>query len=124
MRTYWKVRLSMTNEVERINITTKKYRKKPVEISAAKWDGTAEQATRLIEWMLQNGANAKYHCDAEACTGTDEEHVILIYTLEGAMTAQHGDYVIRGVANEFYPCKPDIFAASYEEVLEGEIVDE
>lgn len=102
-------------------MSIKKYRKKPVEISAAKWDGTAEQATHLIEWMLQNGASARYHCDAETCTGTDEEHVILIYTLEGMMTAQHGDYIIAGVANEFYPCKPDIFAATYEEVINEEV---
>ena len=37
-----------------------------------------------------------------------------IGTLEGSMTAQHGDWIIRGVAGEFYPCKPDIFDASYE----------
>lgn len=39
-----------------------------------------------------------------------------IETLEGTMQARPGDYIIRGVQGEFYPCKPDIFAATYEEV--------
>lgn len=100
-------------------MSIKRYRKKPVEISAAKWDGTAEQATPLIEWMLQNGETANYYCEPP-CSEKEEGHVIRIYTLEGAMDAQPGDYIICGVANEFYPCKPDIFAATYESATDNE----
>ena len=48
-------------------MSVKKYRKKPVEISAAKWDGTAEQATHLIEWMLQNGVTETGVGECESC---------------------------------------------------------
>jgi hypothetical protein len=41
---------------------------------------------------------------------------LVIKTLEGEMTASVGDYIIRGVNGEFYPCKPDIFSKTYEEV--------
>lgn len=52
--------------------------------------------------------------DAELCT---EQQVI--HTLEGDMTAQVGDYIITGVKGERYPCKPDIFHATYEEAAEA-----
>jgi hypothetical protein len=42
--------------------------------------------------------------------------MVLIDTLEGTMTASPGDFVVRGVQGEFYPCKPDIFAATYDPV--------
>jgi hypothetical protein len=44
---------------------------------------------------------------------------LVIPTLEGEHTASIGDYIIRGVKGEFYPCKPDIFMATYEEVEEA-----
>lgn len=52
------------------------------------------------------------------CGGTNEKspHEIQIKTLEGTMTADLGDWIIKGVKGEFYPCKPDIFAATYEPV--------
>jgi hypothetical protein len=59
---------------------------------------------------------------AEWCSGEVVGHpnppayVIEIDTLEGTMYTSHGDWVIRGVQGEFYPCKPDIFAATYEAV--------
>lgn len=49
-----------------------------------------------------------------------EDGTMLISTLEGVMTARPGDWIIRGVKGELYPCKPDIFAATYEPVLEPE----
>lgn len=47
---------------------------------------------------------------------TDEE--VLIETLEGTMKADKGDWIIRGVKGELYPCKPDVFKMTYEEVVE------
>jgi hypothetical protein len=85
-----------------------KYRKKPVVIEAALWDGTPEGATPLIDWMLGAGErSARFH------NGVDDL-CIKIDTLEGTITASPGDWIIRGVQGEFYPCKPDIFEATYE----------
>jgi hypothetical protein len=96
-----------------------RYRKRPVEIEAVQWDGTADGATRIIDWILANGSTATYICsDPDRCAGTDGDtpHSIAIRTLEGTMRANLGDWIIRGVQGEFYPCKPDVFAATYEAV--------
>jgi hypothetical protein len=81
-----------------------RWRKKPVTIEAIRWDGTVASATVIIDWLLANDATARYHDDP----------ALRIDTLEGTMTATPGDFIIRGVQGEFYPCKPDIFAATYE----------
>lgn len=119
-----------------------KYRKKPVEIEAMQWLGapTPEilpSATRVIDWVLGAGGTARYHEDGRklaapdcfyagghavwrycpSCPYSDEPEHIAIDTLEGTMRALPGDWIIRGVQGEFYPCKPDIFVATYEEVL-------
>ncbi|MGW7688830.1 hypothetical protein ACWGMA_08040 [Streptomyces asiaticus] len=94
-----------------------RYRKKPVEVEAIRWDGTDAEATRIIDWILGSGSTANYICsNPDRCSEThgDTPHVIAIRTLEGTMNADIGDWIIRGVKGEFYPCKPDIFAATYE----------
>lgn len=48
---------------------------------------------------------------------------IAIDTLEGTMRVDYGDYIIKGIQGEFYPCKPDIFLATYEEVMEDGNLD-
>ncbi|UVT31074.1 hypothetical protein SEA_PARVUSTARDA_93 [Gordonia phage ParvusTarda] len=106
-------------EMERMDAMSepKKYRKKPVEIEAMQWDGTAEGATPIINWVLANDGNATFRCDSdEGCGGTAGTHYLVIRTLEGDMLANSRDYVIRGVQGEFYPCRADIFAATYDEV--------
>jgi hypothetical protein len=82
-----------------------RYRKRPVEV----------EAMRLI---AHNGANVAAWCDGTLATAaTDpDQPVVAISTLEGTMVADVGDWVICGVAGEFYPCKPDIFEATYEPV--------
>jgi len=95
----------------------KSYRKKPVEIEAVQWDGTAPAASSIVDWMLAGGGTARfvdYDPDSEANPYLDVE------TLEGTMRASVGDWVIRGVKGEFYPCKPDIFAATYDAVRRDE----
>lgn len=94
-----------------------KYRKRPVEIEAVQWDG----ANYLITETFMKGSGAV----------VDQSYsklgVILIPTLEGVMTAQVGDWIIKGTHGEFYPCKPDIFEQIYEEVADdfiGRIVEE
>jgi len=54
---------------------------------------------------------------SEWCGGSENAGLISIPTLEGVMTASPGDWIIRGVKGEFYPCKPDIFEATYEPAL-------
>jgi hypothetical protein len=81
-----------------------KYRKKPVVIEAVKWDGTTESANEIIKFAKPN---AMWHYNHNHMT---------IHTLEGDMSAQVGDFIIKGVQGEFYPCKPGIFEATYEVV--------
>lgn len=86
----------------------RKFRKKPVIIEAAQVDSADHDgALDIASW-----------CGGRA-TGPDDSDghptaIIAIDTLEGTMYADPGDYVIRGVQGEFYPCKPDIFDATYE----------
>lgn len=97
-----------------------KYRKKPVVITALHWNGTAAGATPIIDWVLAAGGTARYECAIGKFTTGDGEshaavpHFIAIDTLEGTMTASASDWIIRGVQGEFYPCKPDIFRATYD----------
>lgn len=95
----------------------RKYTKRPVSIEAIQWDGKAESAVSIINWIISHGHNASYECvpnlETFACSGNEEDHVIKIRTLEGDMTASAEDWIIRGVQGEFYPCKPDIFEATY-----------
>lgn len=90
-----------------------KYRKKPVEVEAMQWDGDAMRAGLIIEWVLNHGGVADYWCDIP-CPGTGEGHYLRIHTLEGDMKATKDDWIIKGVKGEFYPCRPDVFAATYE----------
>lgn len=88
------------------------YTKLPVVIEAHHWDGTPECATAIIDWILDHGHTARYH----------GMHEMVIDTLEGQMTVSRGDWVIRGVKGEFYPCKPDIFAETYQpESIKAEV---
>lgn len=86
-----------------------KFRKKPVIIDAVQWTGQAPCFEVVIVPFV------------EATPGnhrllTPRGDKLEIQTLEGAMTASPGDWIIRGVAGELYPCKPDIFDATYEPV--------
>lgn len=91
------------------------FRKKPVEIEAMQTapinllvaEKDREEQNRLVaQWIVNAGGDV-------VAFGRD---VFVIGTLEGNMTASPGDWIIRGVQGEFYPCKPDIFAATYEAV--------
>lgn len=96
-----------------------RYRKLPVEIEAVQWDGTADGATPIIDWILSSGSTATYICsNPDRCSENDGDtpHSISIRTLEGDMIASVGDWIIRGVKDEFYPCRDDIFRATYEAV--------
>lgn len=99
-----------------------KYRKKPVVIEARVWEGHNSFFDPTVRWAVNNNVDVHFACvDEEKCAdgaSMDEPHYLVINTLEGPMKASKGDYIIQGVQGEFYPCKPDIFAATYEEVTE------
>ena len=80
-----------------------KFRKKPVVIEAVQWTGLNTQEV----YDFCNSGSRDCHVMGDN---------LLINTLEGVMTASNGDWIIRGVNGEHYPCKPDIFAQTYEVV--------
>ena len=82
-----------------------KFRKKPVVIEAEQF--TDDNKDRCFNFV---------RCNCTADRDGNGLPVLRIQTLEGDMTASLGDWIIRGVRGEFYPCKPDIFAATYEAV--------
>lgn len=86
------------------------YRKKPVVIEAKQFKGDVENILEILNWI------ADFHKLIGKPVARFEGGVLIIPTLEGDMTAQIGDWIIKGVQNEFYPCKPDIFNNTYEEV--------
>lgn len=79
-----------------------KYRKKPIEIEAIQWDGTNTQT--IMEWAGGSVVTVR----------ADTPNNLTIETLEGDHRASVGDWIICGIKGEHYPCKPDIFAATYE----------
>jgi len=85
-----------------------KYRKKPVVIEAMQF---TEQSKDQVLNFAQCDSPTRNCSATRADDGTPS---MAIATLEGIMTVSLGDYVIKGVQGEFYPCKPDIFAATYE----------
>ena len=82
-----------------------KYRKKPVVIDAFQLPETyIEASEELVDFLHEMQEDWEYQRDGS----------IVVHTLEGDMVANPGDYVIKGVQGEYYPCKPDIFEATYE----------
>ena len=90
-----------------------KYRKKPVVIDAIQL--TNESVMDCISFVYPEYA-AIEHSVLDAIR---DQKFMCIETLEGDMKAGFGDYIIKGVQGEFYPCKPDIFEATYEVVNES-----
>lgn len=87
-----------------------KYRKKPVIIEAIQFKDNATCILAIHEFMGQKTTRVNYE--------VKDNPYIKIETPEGTMKASVGDYIIKGVNGEFYPCKPDIFEKTYEEVTE------
>ncbi len=103
-----------------------KFRKKPVVIEAVQFDGTPESGAEIVAWAESFGVQeVEYHPFlADHFEGDPKVYVahpdpyMRIKTLEGVMSASAGDWIIRGVQGEFYPCKPDIFEVTCEAVME------
>jgi hypothetical protein len=82
-----------------------KYVKKPVVIEAVQWTG--ENVTEMVDFCV----------DCYSYKRADEIQ-LMVRTLEGPMKATSGDYIIKGIKGEFYPCKPDVFELTYNKVEE------
>lgn len=90
-----------------------KFRKKPVVIEAMLFSGSNSSRLALVKWLGEgNVIMTNIGDDGERY----ERAHPLIKTLEGHMMVKEGDWVIKGVKGEFYPCKPDIFDQTYEAV--------
>ena len=92
-----------------------RYRKKPVVVEAIQWTG--ENQREMFDF-LTNGEKKDEHMESFGehfrIDHTAVRGGLVIKTLEGDHLANIGDYIIKGVAGEFYPCKPDIFEKTYE----------
>lgn len=114
-----------------------KFRKKPVVIEAVCWNGATLGITNkpvdlsdplvpadthlvMPDWLPKCGETLPTEAATQAAVQPGEirrfHDILYIGTLEGTMAALPGDWIIRGVKGEIYPCKPDIFAATYEPV--------
>ena len=76
------------------------FRKKPVVIEARQYTRNGLEAEKVALW----------------CSGDQTDDGVIIHTLEGDHLGHYGDWIIKGVKGEFYPCKPDIFDATYDAV--------
>ena len=97
------IRIARGLDTTRYGSDVMKYRKKPVVIDAWQWDGEVSTLDQ-------------FHTDGDEVTFDIQDRTLTIHTLEGDMTANLEDWIIRGVKGELYPCKPDIFEATYEPV--------
>ena len=93
-----------------------KYRKKPVVIDAFEYYYCEWWSNRAPSWF-NDAVDSE---DIKILTRANKRG-LEIETLEGTMKAEQGEYIIRGVQGEIYPCKPDIFEATYEEVKDDEL---
>lgn len=91
-----------------------KYQKKPVIIDAFQWTGDKNQIEDPI-WIVDAIKRNEVLINP---IGINPETTMSIKTLEGTMEAKLGDFIIKGVKGEIYPCKPDIFALTYDKAPE------
>jgi len=91
-----------------------KFRKKPVVIEAVYWSGREHDVALVLALFEGSEIPARDGYIEGGLGYTPALGTLDIPTLEGVMTARPGDWIIRGVAGEVYPCKPDIFASTYE----------
>lgn len=88
-----------------------KFRKKPVVIEAVQFTGEKMPLADVPQWLVDAMIS-------RVVTTPEDEKVLAIKTLEGTMTANPSDWIIRGVKGELYPCRDDIFKITYDEANE------
>lgn len=88
-----------------------KYRKKPIDVEVFQWNGNLDD---LVKWA-RSVVRSSYQFNFAHVKGWFGKNELIIRTNKGKMKAAIGDYIIRGIENEFYPVKPDIFKKTYEQ---------
>ena len=94
-----------------------KYRKKPVEIEAVLLEPTEKSIREVLNFKgepVVTNCNTAIDAFESYCKCRIDDGFLKIDTLEGTIKASFGDYIIKGVQGEFYPCKPDIFHLTYD----------
>jgi hypothetical protein len=89
-----------------------KYRKKPIEVEAIRWTGN--NFLHITKFLGLHGPATGWAW--EQAESPEERERLKIFTLNGPVWVPPGDWIIKGVQGEFYPCKPDIFEQTYEPV--------
>ncbi len=87
------------------------YEKKPLQIEAVRWDGLRATYEEIGPWIKGN-----LYLENEG-RGFHEGDSLWIKTLEGTLRCDIGDYIIKGIRGEFYPCKPSVFELTYTLVI-------
>lgn len=82
-----------------------RYRKRPGYVEAMQWDGSEESQRTIVNWARMRVSG-----------WFDRSYFLAVQTLHGETRADPGDWVIRGANGDYWPCKPDVFAATYEPV--------
>ena len=104
--------------------TPTKHRKKPVVIEAMQFIGSPSETIEVYYWVERNTLGSfepmaviegRVRCPATGVSIDPRDGRMMIATLEGFQHVNYGDWVLRGVKGEFYPCKPDIFELTYEQ---------
>lgn len=105
-----------------------KFRKKPVVVEAVQWNGT--NVVEVYNFLENKNVETQYGVKTDGKNfyikfenGSCQLGTLMIKTLEGEHKASVGDYIIKGVNGEFYPCKPDIFEKTYYPVKESYLHD-
>ena len=98
------------------------FEKKPIQVEAV-WYMNETIASDVLNWIHAGDGTATFHHEIPQVLNSNgeirqhaEASCVRIHTLEGVMRAESGDWIIKGVQGEFYPCKPDIFEATYTQV--------
>lgn len=91
-----------------MNQNIKRYRKQPVEIEAIRYLGETLNKNNTSDWV--------FSALKECTIYYDDQGELFIKTLEGDHHVSVGDYIIQGIHGELYPCKPDIFRKTHEEI--------
>ena len=93
-----------------------KYRKRPVVIEAVQLLNSKDSIVEVVAFIHGEAAIGTEWLKSAAYADVAFQKGIGIKTLEGTMKASFGDWIIKGVSGEFYPCKPDIFEKTYESI--------
>ena len=94
----------------------KRYTKKPVEIEAVQLLNNDKSIINVVEFVYDVRKETSLIGTQATVNQIRMDDGLIIKTLEGFIKANFNDYIIKGIKGEFYPCKPDIFEASYEEL--------